>query len=148
MRLSFAALAALILGCTTGCATTQPSSSAYGGTLRLANSKGGKQTFVLENTGSSPLAYSHWFSLGPEPVAYCRDVDGDVRFCSLRVMLREDDQPYTHESYLQPGKSVKFQAAPTGDEQLGVHIWVNGREEALWLDGWTPNSASARARER
>ena len=147
MRLALATVAALLFGCTTGCAATQASSSAYGGTLSLVRSVGSKQTFVLKNSGSSPLAYTHWFSLGSEPVAYCRSVAGLIRFCSLRVMLAEDDQPYTHESYLQPGKSVRFQAAPAGDEQVGVHIWVKGREEALWLDGWTPNKSFERTRD-
>jgi hypothetical protein len=148
MRLAFATVAALFLGCTTGCMATRPSSSAYGGTLILVHSAGSKQTLVLKNSGSSPLAYNHWFSLGPDPVAYCRSADGQIRFCSLRVMLAEDEQPYTHETYIQPGEVVKFQAAPTGDEQVGVHIWVEGREEALWLDGWTPNTSLERTRGR
>jgi len=148
MRLAFATVAALLVGCTTGSAATRPSSSAHGGTLSLVRCAGSKQTFELMNSGSSPLAYNHWFSLGPQPVAYCRDVGGHVRFCSLRVMLADDDQPYTHESYIQPGSSVKFRAAPSGDEQVGVTIWVEGREEALWLDGWTPNKSLERTRER
>lgn len=104
--------------------------------------------FELKNSGSVPLAYNHWFALGPEPVAYCRGVDGHIRFCSLRVMLSEDEQPYTHKSYIQPGKAVKFQAAPSSHEQIGVHIWVEGREEDLWLGGWTPNTSLERTRER
>jgi hypothetical protein len=75
-------------------------------------------------------------------------MDGQIRFCSLRVMLAEDDQPYTHESYIQPGDAVEFEAAPTKDEQVGVHIWVNGREEALWLAARTPNTSLERTRER
>ena len=148
MRLAVATIAALLVGCTAGSAATRPSSSAHGGTLSLVRSAGSKQSFELKNSGSSPLAYNHWFSLGPEPVAYCRGVDGQVRFCSLRVMLADDDQPYTHESYIQPGRSVKFRAAPSGNEQVGVTIWVEGREETLWLDGWTPNKSLERTRER
>ncbi len=148
MRLIVATVAVLFLEGATGCTVTRPSSSAYGATLSWVRSGASKQTFVLKNSGSSPLAYSHWFSLGPEPVAYCRDVDGHIRFCSPRVMLAEDDQPYTHESYIQPGEFVKFQATPTGDEQVGVHIWVEGREEVLWLDGWTPNTSFERTRGR
>ena len=148
MRLALATVVALFAGCTTGGVATQPSVSAYGGTLSLVRSAGSKQTFVLKNSGSTPLAYNHWFSLGPDPVAYCRGVDGHTRFCSLRVMLAEDDQPYTHESYIQPGESVKFQAAATGDEQVGIHLWVEGQEVALWLDGWTPNTSLERTRDR
>ena len=148
MRLAFGTVATIVCGCITSCAVVQPSPSAFGGTLSLVHSAGGKQTFVLKNSGSLPLAYNHWFSLGPAPVAYCRGVDGLERFCSLRVMLAEDDQPYTHESYLQPGDSVKFQASPTADEQVGVHLWVGGREEGLWLDGWTPNTSLERTRGR
>jgi hypothetical protein len=148
MRPASATVVALLAGCTAGSMATRPSSSAHGATLSLARSASSKQMFVLENSGSSPLAYNHWFSLGPEPVAYCRGVGGHIRFCSLRVLLAEDGQPYTHESYLQPGKAVRFQAAHTEDEQVGVHIWVEGREEALWLDGWTANTSLERTRER
>jgi hypothetical protein len=148
MRLALATVFALFAGCTAGCTATQPSSSAYGGTLSLVRSAGSKQTFVLKNSGSSPLAYNHWFSLGPDPVAYCRGVDGQTRFCSLRVMLAQDDQPYTHASYIPPEESVKFQAAATGDEQVGIHLWVEGKEVALWLDGWTPNTSLERTRDK
>jgi len=148
MRFAFATVAALLVGCAAGSMAPQTSSSAHGGTLSLVRSSGSKQTLVLRNTSSSPLAYIHWFSLGPEPVAYCRGMDGHVRFCSLRVMLAEDDQPYTHESYIQPGEAVKLQACPTEDEQVGVHLWVDGREEALWLGGRTPNTSLERTRER
>lgn len=148
MRLALATVVALFTGCTTGSTATQPSSSAHGGTLSLVRAAGAKQTFVLKNSGSSPLAYNHWFSLGPDPVAYCRGADGHTRFCSLRVMLAEDGRPYTHESYIQPGESVKFQAAAIGDEQVGIHIWADGQEVALWLDGWTPNTSFERTRER
>jgi hypothetical protein len=75
-------------------------------------------------------------------------MDGQVRYCSLRIMLTDDDQPYTHESYLQPGRSVKFRAAPSGDEQVGVTIWAEGQEEILWLDGWTPNTSLEGTRAR
>ena len=148
MRLAIAMVFALIVGCTTGRTTTLPSSSAYGGTLSLVRSAGGKQTFVLKNSGSSPLAYNHWFSLGSDPVAYCRSADGRTRFCSLRVMLAEDDQPFTHVSYIQPGQAVTFEAAAAGDEQVGIHVWVEGKEEALWLNGWTPNTSLERTRGR
>jgi hypothetical protein len=148
MRLAFATMAALLVGCTAGTAPTRPSSSAHGGTLSLVRSAGSRQIFELRNSGSSPLAYYHWFSLGPEPVAYCRGMDGAVRFCSLRMMLADDDQPYTHESYMQPGRSVMFRAAPSRDEQVGVIIWVAGREEPLWLDGWAPNTSLERTRDR
>jgi hypothetical protein len=148
MRVAFVTVAILLFGCADGSAVTRPSSSAHGGTLSLVRSAGSKQTFELKNSGSSPLAYNHWFSLGPEPAASCRGVDGQVRFCSLRVMLADEDQPYTHERYLQPGRSVKFRAAPSGDEQVGVTILVEGREEALWLDGWTPNKSLERTRGR
>jgi hypothetical protein len=63
-------------------------------------------------------------------------------------MLGDDDQPYTHESYMQPGEAVRFQAVPTKDEQVGVHIWVDGREEPLWLGGGTPNNSLERTRDR
>src|SRR5688572_16966380 len=148
MRLAFATAFALLAGCTTGGMEVQPSSSAHGGTLRLVRSTSSKPTFALMNSGSSPLAYNHWFSLGPEPVAYCRGADRQIRFCSLRIMLGDDDQPYTHEGYIQPGESVSFQAAPAKDEQVGVHLWVEGQEEALWLDGWTPNKSLERTRDR
>jgi hypothetical protein len=148
MRNAFAAVTALLVGCAAGTAATLPSSSAHGGTLSLVRTERTRQTLTLSNSGSSPLAYLHWFSLGPEPVAYCRGLDGHVRVCSLRVMLADDDQPYTHESYLPPGGSVEFQASPSGDEQVGVVIWVEGREEALWLDGRTPDKSLERTRER
>jgi hypothetical protein len=62
-------------------------------------------------------------------------------------MLADDDQPYTHVGYIQPGESVKFQAIPGKDEQVGVRIWVNGREEVLWLGGRAPNTSFERTRE-
>ncbi len=148
MRLAYATVAMLLVGCATDSIATRPSSSAYGGTISLVRTASSKQTFMLKNSGTLPLAYSHWFSSGPEPVAYCRGADGDIRFCSLRVMLAPDGQPYTHESYMQPGESVTFQAAPSEDEQVGVHILVEGREEALWLEGWTPNTSLERTRDR
>jgi hypothetical protein len=148
MRLAIAAVVVLLVGCGAGTKATLPSSSAYGGTLSLVRSASSKQTFMLENSSSSPLAYNHWLSLGPEPVAYCRGADGRIRFCSERVVLAEDEQPYTHESYIQPGESVKFQAVPSLDEQVGVYIWVEGREQALWLSGWTPNTSLERMHDR
>ena len=148
MRLALATVAAILAGCADASMATKPTSSAYGATLSLVHSAKTKQTFLLKNSGTAPLAYNHWFALGPEPVAYCRGVSGESRFCSLRVMLAEDDQPYTHESYIQPGESVTFQAAATKDEQVGIHIWIDGREEELWLDGWTPNTSPERTRER
>jgi hypothetical protein len=148
MRLALVTVAAFLAGCAAESTATRPSSAAHGATLSLVRSSDRKPTFELKNSGSAPLAYNHWFSLGPEPAAYCRGADGNIRFCSLRFMLAEDGQPYTHESYLQPGKVVTFQAAPSSDEEVGVHIWIEGREEAVWLGGWTPNKSLERTRAR
>jgi hypothetical protein len=107
-----------------------------------------KATFELKNTVAVPLAYEHWMSQGPEPVPYCRDPEGDIRICASHVYVTEDGEPYVHESYLQPGASVSFQAVPTGDEQVGIKIWSDAREEYLWLELWTPNKSLERTRER
>jgi hypothetical protein len=143
MRPVLASVIALLVGCAAGSPPIRPSTTAYGATLSLVHYASRKPTFELANSGTASLAYNHWFALGPEPVAYCRDEKGAIRFCSLRFMLADDDQPYIHESYLQPGRSVKFQAAAFENEQLEVHLWVEGREEVIWLGGWTPNKRSS-----
>jgi hypothetical protein len=148
MHLASVTVVSFLAGCASVAGHSPPSSVAHGATLSLVRSTGRNPTFELRNSASSPLAYNHWFSMGPAPVAYCRGVDGHIRFCSLRVMLTEDDQPYIHESYIQPGKAVRFQADPSRGEQIGVRLWVKGREEDLWLDDWAPNTAFERARDR
>jgi hypothetical protein len=148
MRLVHTLLAALLVGCAANGPISLPSSTVRGATLSLVRSVSSKPTFELKNAGTSAVAYNHWFALGPDPVAYCRTSKGEIRFCSLHVMLTDDDQPYVHESYIQPGEAVKFQAAPSGDEQVGVQLWFEEREEALWLDAWTSNKSLERTRER
>jgi hypothetical protein len=87
-------------------------------------------------------------SQGPDPVPYCRDPQGSVRICALRIYVTQDDDPYVHESYLQPGGAVQFQATPSKDEQVGVRLWFKGKDEFLWLSRWTPNKSLERARGR
>jgi hypothetical protein len=75
--------------------------------------------------------YEHWMEQGPAPVPYCRNAEGQVRICAMHMYL-SGDQPYVHETYLQPGRSVKFEAVPSRDEQVGVKFWTDGKEQYLW----------------
>lgn len=138
-------VAMLLAGCVAGGEGVKPGASAHGATLALIHGGRNKVTLELRNAGSAPIAYDHWFTLGAEPVAYCRDVRGEVRFCSRRVMVAEDNQPRVHESYLQPGESVRLRALPSRGEQVGIRLWLQGKEDMLWLDEWIADSSAERA---
>jgi hypothetical protein len=148
MRLVLSSLVLLLAGCASGRAGTMPVAELRGATLGLTSVTRTKATFELKNTVAAPLAYEHWMSQGPDPVPYCRDSQGRIHICASHVYVTEGDDPYVHECYLQPGASVKFQAVPTGDEQVGIKMWADGREEYLWLESWTPNKSLERARDR
>jgi len=51
----------------------------------------------------------------------------------LRIYLTSENDPNVHESYLQPGDSVRFRAVPSKDEQVGVRLWFHGKDEFLWV---------------
>ena len=76
----------------------------------------------------------------------CRDC------CRLYYYLTPENDPNVHESYLQPGDSVRFRVVPSKDEQVGVRLWFHGKDEFLWFVHWTPNTSlveySAQARSR
>jgi len=148
MRSTLASLVALIAGCASGNGDSAPVSEARGATLRLIAVSKAHATFALVNDAPASLAYEHWMSQGPDPVPYCRDPQGSVRICALRIYVTEDDDPYVHESYLQPGGLVRFQAAPSKDEQVGVRLWFQGKDEFLWLSQWTPDKSLERTRAR
>ena len=148
MRSTLFLFVALIAGCASGNGGSAPVSEARGATLRLLSVSKAHATFALRNGAQAALAYEHWMSQGPDPVAYCRDPQGSVRICALRIFVAEGDDPYVHESYLQPGGLVRFQAAPSKDEQVGVRLWFQGKDEFLWLSPWTPNKSLERTRER
>jgi hypothetical protein len=148
MRLAPLSMLVLIAGCASEGADTRHMSGAHGATLELVSSTQSKSTLELKNTGATPLAYDHWMSQGREPVPHCRDAKGAIRICALRVYLTSENDPYIHETYLQPAVSVKFQAAPAENEQVGVHIWRDGRGEYLWLDKGAPNTSLERTRVR
>ena len=136
----------LVSGCSARPPAISPTSAAHGASLRLTSAKllkGAtfKARFELANGATKALAYEHWMTQGPEPVPYCRDATGHIHICALRVFVDGDDEPYVHESYLQPGDSVKFEAIPSKDEHAGVKLWIDGKEEYLWFEHWTPDQA-------
>jgi hypothetical protein len=148
MRSTLIPLVALITGCASGNGGSTPVSEARGATLRLISVSKTHATLALRNGAPASLAYEHWMSQGPDPVPYCRDSQGSVRICALQIYVMQDDDPYVHESYLQPGGSVQFQATPSKDERVGVRLWFEGKDEFLWLSQWTPNKSLERKRER
>lgn len=138
-RVSAIAIVVLLTGCTTSSADVHPVATAHGATLSLVSFTKKGATLELENVSKAPIAYDHWMSQGPEPVSHCRDAGGRIRICSTRVILTHEDEPYVHETYLEPGESVKLHALPGTDEQVGVHLWRSGRGEYLWLERWKPH---------
>ena len=143
MRLALFPLVVLLAGCASGPVSTVPVTEFRGATLALTAVTRAKATLELKNTVRVPLAYEHWMSQGPEPVPYCRDPQGSIRICASRIYVI-GDEPYVHERYLQPGKAVRFQAIPSGDEQVGIKIWSDEKEVILWLEHWTPNKSLER----
>jgi hypothetical protein len=146
--LALSSLAVLLAGCVSGSVGTVSTSGPFGATLSLKSVTLARATLELENDAAAPLAYEHWMSQGPEPVPYCRDPRGDIRICASRVYLMPGGEPNVHESYLQPGTSVRFQAVPSGDEQVGMKILSDGKEVFFWLEHWTPDTSLKNARER
>jgi len=144
-RLATSTLSALCLACAAGGASN-PSTQAQGAVLTLAAVSHGKVTLRFTNSGNSSVAYEHWMSQGPEPVPFCRSVQGPIRICAERVFQTPDGEPSVHETYLEPGDSVKFRAIPSGTEQVGLRMWRDGREEYLWLENWTLDTSRHRAR--
>ena len=138
-RLALCSLIVFLTGCVSGTSRAGPQSELRGATLRLVSVTKTGTRLKLTNSATTVLAYEHWMSQGPDPVPYCRNPQGGIRICASRVYLTHDDEPYVHESYLQPGASVRFQAVPSGDEQVGVRLWFDAREEYLWLESWTPD---------
>ena len=146
-RCALISLVAIVAACTTSKGGGVAISEARGASLRLVSISKLHATFALGNSASEALAYEHWMSQGPEPVPYCRDPQGSVRICALRIYLTPENDPNVHESYLQPGDSVRFRAVPSKDEQVGVRLWFHGKDEFLWFVHWTPNTSwSAHAR--
>jgi hypothetical protein len=143
------ALSILLLG---GCASTtgyeDAKVEAEGISIRLTSINAGRATLLLQNISSTPIAYDHWMTRGPEAVPYCRDDSGEVRICSSRVYVTEDGDPMTHESYLPSGKRVSFHAIPSKGEQVGVRLWISGRGRYVWLSTALPNISLQADRER
>ena len=145
-RLSMIPLILLAAGCASEPAASWPVSEVDGVTLRMTSAKElegpiYKTRFLLRSVASTPLAYEHWMSQGPEPVPYCRDSQGVIRICAAHVYVMADE-PYVHESYLQSGDSVEFDAIPARGEQVGVKYWLEGAEHFLWYPHWTPGPAT------
>ena len=136
MRSALILLVALFAGCVSGNGGGAPSAEARGATLRWVSVSKAHATLVLVNGAPESLEYEHWMSQGPDPVPYCRNPQGSVRICALRIYVTGDNDPYVHESFLQPGSSVRFQAVPSDDEQVGVRLWFQGKDEYLWLAHW------------
>ena len=136
LRLAISILSALCLAYAAS-GTPNPSTQAQGAVLTVAAISHGKVTLKLTNSGNSSLA---------EPVPFCRSLQGSIRICADRVFQTPDGDPYVHETFLEPGASVKFRAIPSGTEQVGLRLWRDGREEYLWLEDWTLDTSRRRAR--
>ena len=139
MRITATAIFVLLTGCISNNADVHPVATAHGAALTLVSFTQKKATLELKNVSKTRIAYDHWMSQGPEPVSHCRDGADRIRICSTRVFLTHEDEPYVHETYLEPGESVKLHALPGTDEQVGIHLWRGGRGQYLWLERWKPH---------
>jgi hypothetical protein len=148
MRLTFALACGLLAGCISSSAETESIAEIHGASLRLISTRSTHASMELRNGAALPLAYQHWMSQGPEPVPYCRAPGGEIRICSRNLYFIAGDEPFVHESYLQPGHSVRFRALPSRGEQIGVYIWFDGKGEYLWAEIQAPNKSLERTREK
>ena len=82
--------------------------------IELVNDHGETADFAMRNSSRQTVAYFHWFSLDSSPVPYCKDQGGSVYICALKVMVDENDDPWTHEQYLKAGETVRFVAIVKG----------------------------------
>jgi len=121
-----------------GCASAVPRAAAVASSERaslrvLSTSAQQVVTLRLKNESKAALAYAHWFGQDPSPVPYCRSA-GEIRICSADAYVELDGEAWIHEIYIQPGRTVKFRAAPGSAEQIGVHLLSPGKDSYLWVD--------------
>ena len=103
-------------------------------TFELVSSKKGVAVLGMKNVSSHVLSYEHWFGQEGMPVAYCENDVGEIQVCSTHVFLLEDEY-FTHETYIQPGDEIRFEANVATYERVGVKFYMqnNGFEEFfLW----------------
>jgi hypothetical protein len=101
--------------------------------ISMIGANGKKTAFVMRNTSPEVVEYFHWFSLDSSPVPYCRRADQSVYFCGVHAMVDSADNPWIHEQFLPPGESVKFVAHAEGAEAVGVKLWLQGKEQFVWI---------------
>jgi hypothetical protein len=131
-----------------GCASTSyykdVTVDANGISLTLTSSDASRAALRMKNTSSAPIAYDHWMAQGPDATPYSCDSTGVIRICSSRVFLTPEGRPMTHETYLQPGSQISFEARPSPGEQVGVRLWIAGRDQYVWLTSVLPNPSLER----
>ena len=106
------------------------------GVLRLVSlqrigSNSEATSFRLKNRSARSLEYVHWLGQGPEPVPYCKFQDGTISVCGEN---RPDEELFTHEMSLKPGKTVTFVAKNVNAVSVGVLLLLNGHGQYIWSE--------------
>jgi hypothetical protein len=124
-------LSLLVALLATGCATSLKRHSDTI-SVRAVRASQDRPAYELRNGTDKPLAYAHWFGLDRRPVAYCRGPEGEPFLCDYRAVVTNTGEPWEHEAYLNPGRSVRFEAQRRDFSAVGVKVWIASQEQYVW----------------
>ena len=107
-----------------GCASTPEDRLIDTGvSINLLSNNSNVAQLEIRNNTQKILSYEHWFGQKGMPVAYCKSLSSDIDVCSTEVFLIGDEY-FTHETYIQPGEAVLFEANNVDSVAIGVKFYI------------------------